>query len=212
MLTIKLGFALEGNSDYPVVPNLTRRIIQSYASDTEFLPESTLRPRKRGHGFVQELPTFARQLQEDNVDMIIAVVDTDNSRVNERRQLLQQAQQRCQNNGIATCVATGLAVHALEAWLLADELALFSVFDGHRQAVKFPPAEQELSPKTTLNHIVQKLTHGQEVSFVPFATELSQNIRLQLLRQRCGHFDDFAQNVINCFRNLERMRNQPPAG
>jgi len=212
MLTLKLGFALEGNSDYPVIPHLTQRVIQDYAPNTIFLPDSTLRPRKRGHGFVQELPTFARQLQDDEVDMIVAVVDTDNNRINERRQLIQQAKQRCQDIGIPTCIADGLAVHALEAWLLADELALFAVFDGNRQAVQFPPAEREPSPKFTLNHIVQELTGGQEVSFVPFATELSENIRLQILRQRCDHFDNFARNVINCFRNLERIQNQPPVG
>ncbi|KAF0107305.1 MAG: hypothetical protein FD146_1783 [Anaerolineaceae bacterium] len=212
MLTIKLGFALEGNSDYPVIPNLTRRVIQSYAPDTVFLPESTLRPRKRGHGFVQELHTFARQLQDDKVDMIVAVVDTDNTRVNERGRLIQEAQQRCMSNGIATCIAAGLAVHALEAWLLADELALFNVFDGDRQAVQFPSVELELSPKAAINRIVQELTHGQEVSFVPFAADLVENIRLQILRQRCPHFDDFARNVTNCFRHLERIQNQPPAG
>jgi hypothetical protein len=210
MLTIKLGFALEGNSDYPVIPLLTKRVILDYARDTVFLPDSTLRPRKRGHGFVQELPTFARQLQDDHVDMIIAVVDTDNTRIIDRRILIQQAQERCEADGIAACIAAGLAVQALEAWLLADEHALFTVFDGDRQGMQFPPAEKESSPKTTLNRIVQQLTKGEEVSFASFATDLSENIRLRILRQRCGHFDDFAQNVINCVRSLERIKNQPP--
>jgi hypothetical protein len=205
MLNIKLGFALEGNSDYPIIPSLTRRVIQEYAPNTSFQPDSILRPRKRGHGFVQELPTFARQLLDDNVDIIVAVVDTDNTRVNERRQLIQLAKVRRQEIGIVACIADGLAVHALEAWLLADESAIFATFDGNRQGVQFPNPEREPSPKTTLNHIVQELTEGQEVSFVPFASELSGQIQLQILRQRCSYFDEFARNVINCVRELERL-------
>jgi len=86
---------------------------------------------------------------------------------------------------------TGLAVHSLEAWLLADEAAAFAMFDGDRSNVLFPSPEQELSPKATLNRIVRTLTSGQEVSFAPFADELAQEIRLALLRQRCPHFDEF---------------------
>ena len=205
MLKIKLGFALEGNSDYPVIPCLTRRVIQDYAPNVTFQSDSILHPRKRGHGFVQELPTFARQLQDDNVDIVIAVVDTDNTRINERRELLQKAKQHCVDNGIPICIADGLAVHALEAWLLADESALFAVFDGDRQRVQFPSPEREVEPKAYLNRIVQELTDGQEVSFVPFATELSEQIRLDVLRQRCGYFDEFARNLINCTKHLERI-------
>lgn len=205
MFNLKLGFALEGNSDYPIIPCLTRRIIQEHTPNITFLPDSILRPRKRGHGFVQELPTFARQLLDDQVNLIVAVVDTDNIRINERRQLIQRAKDRCHEIGIGVCIADGLAVHALEAWLLADESAIFAIFDGIRQGVRFPSPEREPSPKIALNRIVHELTEGQEISFVPFAAELSEQIRLQILRQRCGHFDEFASNVINCVRELERL-------
>ena len=91
MSTLRLGFALEGNSDYPIIPLLSRRVVQDTFPGIAIAPDSILRPRKRGHGFVRELPIFSRQLREDDVDIVIAVVDTDNTRINERLKLLREA-------------------------------------------------------------------------------------------------------------------------
>ena len=205
MVTLKLGFALEGNSDYPVIPCLTRRLISEYDPQIILATNSVLRPRKRGHGFIQELPTFASQLRDDSVDILVAVVDTDNAQIGERRRLLQEAKRRCADLGLAVCIADGLAVHSLEAWLLADEAAAFAVFDGSRSGVMFPSPEQDPAPKATLNRIVRTLTGGQEVSFAPFAGELAQEIRLAILRQRCSYFDEFARNLLNCVKEWQRL-------
>ena len=205
MATLKLGFALEGNSDYPVIPCLARRLISEYDPQIILATNSVLRPRKRGHGFIQELSTFASQLRDDRVDIVVAVVDTDNTQIGERRRLLQEAKQRCADLGLAVCIADGLAVRSLEAWLLADEAAAFAVFDGERSNVLFPSPEQDPAPKATLNRIVRTLTNGQEVSFAPFAAELAQEIRLAVLRQRCSHFDEFARNLINCVKEWQRL-------
>ena len=161
MPNLKLGFALEGNSDYPVIPSLTRRVVQVTFGGIGLSEDSVLRPRKRGHGFIRELPTFAQQLRDDGVDIVVAIVDTDNTKVNERRRLLDESKQRCVERGIAVCVASGLAVQALEAWLLADEAAIFRVFDGVRSSVTFHTPEQEPMPKNTLNQIVRTLTLGR---------------------------------------------------
>jgi hypothetical protein len=205
MAILKLGFALEGNSDYPVIPCLARRLISEYDPQIILATNSVLRPRKRGHGFIQELSTFASQLRDDRVNIVVAVVDTDNTQIGERRRLLQEAKQRCADLGLAVCIADGLAVRSLEAWLLADEAAAFAVFDGERSNVLFPSPEQDPAPKATLNRIVRTLTDGQEVSFAPFAAELAQEIRLAVLRQRCSHFDEFARNLINCVKEWQRM-------
>jgi hypothetical protein len=205
MATLKLGFALEGNSDYPIIPLLSRRVVQDIFPDVTTAPDSILRPRKRGHGFVRELPILARQLREDNVDIVIAVVDTDNTRINERLKLLHEAKERCVQLEIAVCIAEGLAVRSVEAWLLADSQAIFQVFDGDRASVSFPAPENDPSPKRTLNYIVRTLTAGREVTFVPFADMLATNIRLNILRHSCGHFDEFARNLINCVKEWQRV-------
>ena len=115
MSALKLGFALEGNSDYPVIPCLARRVVTEEFPTVVLAEDSVLRPRKRGHGFIQELPTFARQLRDDGVDIVVAVVDTDDTQVNERLRLLREVKERCSELGLAVCIAEGLAVRSLEA-------------------------------------------------------------------------------------------------
>ena len=205
MATLKLGFALEGNSDYPIIPLLSRRVVQDTFPNITIAPDSILRPRKRGHGFIRELPIFARQLRADDVDVVIAIVDTDNTRVNERLKLLREAKDRCRQLEIAVCIAEGLAVRSVEAWLLADSQAIFKVFDGDRASVSFPAPENDPSPKRTLNDIVRTLTAGREVTFAPFADLLAVDIRLDVLRRSCGHFEKFTRDLINCVREWQRI-------
>ncbi len=205
MPTLKLGFALEGNSDYPVIPCLSRRVILEDFPEAVFSEDSVLRPRKRGHGFVRELPTFATQLRDEGADILVAVVDTDNAQTSERLKLLHEAKERCVTLGLAVCIAEGLAVRALEAWLLSDEAAVFHVFDGDRASVQFPSPERDPDPKNTLNQIVRVLTTGREITFASFAKDLADAIRLAVLRQRCPHFDEFARNLINCVKESQRL-------
>ncbi len=204
-MVLKLGFALEGNSDYPIIPLLSRRVVRTAFPRLTIAPDSVLRPRKRGHGFIRELPIFCRRLREDGVDIVVAVVDTDNTRINERLRLLREAKELCAQGQIAVCIAEGLAVRSVEAWLLADEQAIFDVFGGKRADVSFSSApENDPSPKRTLNNIVRTLTNGREVTFVSFADELAERIDLERLRRRCPHFDRFAGNLINCVREWQR--------
>ncbi|MEE8390832.1 MAG: DUF4276 family protein [Anaerolineae bacterium] len=205
MATLKLGFALEGNSDYPIIPLLSRRVVQDTFPDVTIAPDSILRPRKRGHGFIRELSIFARQLREDNVDVVIAVVDTDNTRINERLKLLYVAKDQCARLEIAVCIAEGLAVCSVEAWMLADPQAIFNVFDGDQASVSFPAPEDNPSPKRALNDIVRTLTKGRQVTFVPFADVLAADIQLSVLRHRCDHFDKFARNLTNCVKEWQRI-------
>lgn len=205
MRTLKLGFALEGNSDYPVIPRLSQRVILEDIPEIVFAEDSILRPRKQGHGFVKELPTFAAQLRDDGADILVAVVDTDNSRKGERIKLLREAKARCTEPGLALCIAEGLAVRALEAWLLADEAAVFHVFDGDRASVTFPSPERDPDPKTTLNQIVRVLTSGREITFASYAGELAEAIRMAVLRQKCPHFGAFARNLVQCVKEWQRV-------
>ena len=212
MLTLKLGFALEGNSDYPVIPCLARRVIHETFAQVTLAPDVLLRPRKRGHGLIRELPTFARQLQAEGADILVAIVDTDDTQINERLRLLREAKESCA--AIALCIAEGLAVRKLEAWLLADETAIFRIFDGDLSKVTFAVPENDPDPKSTLNRVVRTLTQGREVTFASSANELAEAIRLDRLRQRCPHFDEFARNLVNCVRQWERVnlaRGEPVA-
>ncbi len=205
MQTLKLGFALEGNSDYPVIPHLSRRLVSDHFADIALSEDSVLRPRKRGHGFIREMPAFARQLIDDGAHVLVAVVDTDDTQIGERLKLLRETVQRCAELSRPICIAEGMAVRSLEAWLLADETAIFQIFDGDRANVNFPSPERDPDPKTRLNQIVRTLTSGREITFAPFANELAMSIRLVTLRQKCPHFDEFARNFINCVKEWRRL-------
>lgn len=200
----KIGFALEGNGDYPVLPVLTRRLLQSEFAGLSLAPDSILRPRKRGHGFISELPTFATQLRVDGCDLLVAVVDSDNTRAAVRLKMLQEAKARCEARGIALCIAEGVAVHAVEAWLLADGEALHEVFGGDRALCEHQTPETIDEPKIHLNTLVRRLSEGVEVSFASYSEDIASKIRLNLLRRRCPHFDALAQNIINCARLLQK--------
>ncbi len=153
----------------------------AYIPGVSIALDSILRPRKRGHGFIQELPIFSRRLREDNVDVVIAVVDTDDTRINERLKLLREAKDRCAQLEIAICIAEGLAVRSVEAWLLADLQAIFKVFDGDRSSVSIPAPENDPLPKRTLNDIVRVLIEGREVTFAPFADVLAADVAHTLI-------------------------------
>jgi hypothetical protein len=206
MLTLKLGFALEGNSDYPVIPCLALRIIHEYDSNIPTALLSPLRPRKRGHGFIKELPTFIRQLNDEAIDIAVAVVDTDDTRVNERRKMLKEAGEECEKNGIPVYLAYGIAVHALEAWLYADPNALFDIYDGNRSSIQFPNPENDQTPKLTLNRIIRVLTNEQEVSFISRAADLTNRIDLSILGKTCRHFNDFRDNLIGCVKRWQQVK------
>jgi len=204
MKPLKLGFALEGKSDYQVIPILVRRLVAEIYPAIVLSSPTTLRPREHGHGFIKRLPILARQMQGEGVHILVAVVDANDRFVSERRRLLQEAQEQCRGQ-VSLCLATGLAVHALEAWLLDSE-ALFAVFDGRRADLpSWPSPDRVDNPKATLNQAVRALTGGRELGFSSFADDLAQAVRLNALRRNCTAFQDFVESLSACIREWERL-------
>lgn len=194
-----IGFALEGNGDYPILPVLTSRLLAAEFPDLQTQSDTVIRPRKTGHGFIKELPTFAATIRAAGCDMLVAVVDSDAPKAPERLQRLRDAKSLCERD-IPICVAEGLAIRSIESWLLADDAALFSTFGGDRNKWVFPNPESLEEPKITLNTLVRQQSEGSEVSFAFYAGDLAEKIDIELLRRRCSRFDRLARNIINCVR------------
>ena len=197
--TYKVGFALEGNGDYPILPVLTRRLIAEEFPDLLLQNDTVIRPRKTGHGFISELPTFAATIRAAGCDMLVAVVDSDTLRASQRLQRLRDAKAVCEGK-VPICVAEGVAVRAIESWLLADDAALHATFGGDRHKWVFPNPENLDMPKTMLNTLVRQQSGGSEVSFASYAGDVAARIDIELLRRRCSSFDRLARNIINCVR------------
>lgn len=196
----KVGFALEGNGDYPVLPVLTRRLLEENFPDLPLEEETIIRPRKTGYGFISELPTFAATLSAAGCDMLVAVVDSDAPKATERLNRLREAKAKCEERAISLCIAEGVAIRAIEAWLLADDAALYSIFGGERARWVSPHPENLEAPKATLNTLVRQQSGGSEVSFASYAGDIAALLNLDLLRRRCSSFAQLAQNIINCVR------------
>ena len=195
-----VGFALEGNGDYPILPVLTRRLIADEFPALALQCDTVIRPRKTGHGFISELPTFAATLRAAGCDALVAVVDSDAPKAVERLNRLREAKRKCEERGIPLCIAEGVAVRAIEAWLLSDDAALFAIFGGERAKWISPNPEQLPEPKVTLNTLVRQQSGGNEVSFASYAGDIAKQMDLALLRRRCPSFDRLATNILNCVR------------
>jgi hypothetical protein len=187
-----------------IIPVLTERIIEKYDNSITLEKPSKRRPRQKGNGFIKHLPKLAKNLVDDDVDILVAVVDADVKYGSERRKLLSEVKEKCSGDNIALCIADGLAINALEAWLLADENALFKIYDGSLPPQKTKDPEKETNPKEVLSKIILKLTEGIESSYTSRANELANEIDLQILKDRCGSFGAFATNIINCLKKLKR--------
>ncbi|MFQ5859136.1 MAG: DUF4276 family protein [Anaerolineae bacterium] len=210
MTAIRIGYSLEGPFDYRVVPILLRRLAEETLGETvtvEQLPPPPGRLR-RGHGLIASLPADAEVLRELEAEIIVAIVDTDNTRVMECLTTLRDARDRVQPSPL--CFALGVAVRSIEAWLLADEQAIRAALIDDTygdQAVPRQPAPETLpDPKTHLNNLISDLTDGIEPGVDPFAEAIAEHIDLQALRDRCPRFDGLATEFVNCVRRVLRIR------
>lgn len=205
--TYKIGFALEGNGDYPILPVLTRRLLEEHFPDLPLQQDTVIRPRKTGHGFISELPTFATTVQATGCDLLVAVVDSDAPKAADRLNRLREAKEKCAGRGIALCIAEGVAIRAVEAWLLSDDAALYAIFGGERARWITTNPETLEAPKITLNTLVRQQSGGNEVSFASYAGDIASQMDMALLRRRCPSFDQLARNIVNCVRQWMLLQN-----
>ena len=202
----KIGFALEGNGDYPILPVLTRRVIAEQFPNLQLQENTVIRPRKTGHGFITELPTFALTLRATGCDLLVAVVDSDAPKAADRLNRLREAKTKCSERGVSLCIAEGVAIRAIEAWLLADDGALCEIFGGERAKWVHSNPENLEAPKVTLNTLVRQQSGGNEVSFASYAGDIATQMDIALLRRRCPSFDQLARNTINCVHEWIRLQ------
>jgi hypothetical protein len=206
---IRVGYSLEGPFDYRVVPALLRRLVEETfgeAMTVEQLPPPPGRLR-RGHGLIASLPADARVLSELGAEIIVSVVDTNNTRAMTRVTALREARDRAQPSPL--CFALGVAVHSIEAWLLADEqairVALAEHTYGDQPVPRQPDPETLPDPKAHLNDLMSYLTDGIEPGADRFVEAIVAHTDLRILRNRCPQFDALATEFVNCVRQVFRI-------
>lgn len=209
-MVIQVGCSLEGPFDYRIVPVLLSRLADDSFGNTVDI--ETLPPppswMKRGHGLINALPADARILNELGAEIIVGIVDTDNTQITTRLTALREAREQAQPSPI--CFALGVAVRSIEAWLLADEEAIRTALTehtyGNQTVPRQPNPETIADPKTHLNSLISELTEGIEPSADRFAEAIAEHIDLQTLRDRCSRFDALSTAFVNCIRQVLRIR------
>ncbi|MBI1926383.1 DUF4276 family protein [Candidatus Poribacteria bacterium] len=201
MAILKIAYALEGPSDHRIVPILIERLIEDY-SDTPPIEvmRSVRRTRRRGHGFVKELPQLVRSLESDETDILVAIVDADAPKLmNERLNLLRETIEKLQPSPI--CFVMGVAVKSLESWLLADEHAI-RLAVGVAYVPQQPAPEGIDAPKTYLDKLIRNLSDGREFSIGRLTNEIASALDLQRFKSRCSHFEQIAQELNRCLQRF----------
>jgi Domain of unknown function (DUF4276) len=206
---VRIGFALEGNSDYDIIPILVRRYLTETYSEAAIELLTPLRPTERGNGFIKRLSYFARQLSQKNAVILVVVLDTDESAVGDRRKNILDAIKKCKLDGAAICISYGLAVKAMEAWLLSDVAALKKTFHSVQNVDEQKNPETIKDPKGVLNQLVQRMTDGVIKTYSDHASELAERVDLKKISTRCAHFSDFLKEIDTCMKPVLRQELKP---
>lgn len=139
---------------------------------------------------MRSFPGLLKSFQWSNlggpVDKAIVVQDADGREPNS---LLARMEAKISGRSYPFPVKFAVVVQKLEAWLLADEVALERV-TGEKTPVHNP--EEITDPKAKLTSALS-LPYTHRV-----AARIAAHIKLDTLEQRCGSFRTFRQAVLDC--------------
>jgi hypothetical protein len=199
MTALRVAFVLEGHRDYQVIPAFAQRVATAEFTDLQLSVASRF-GRKRGFGFISELGDVLRALDNDGVPLCVAVVDA-NGDESRRLKSLREAVARVQPLAV-TCV-TGVAVRALEAWLLADEQAIGAALMERPAVPRQPEPRSIRDPKAALQELIGSCTGGVEFFTDAIGRNIAQAADLSVVRKRCHDFDEFYREFANCLRQYQ---------
>ena len=195
------------------LPQLLRKLIRDSAADKEIeffskrgprlFPKKDRRIGRSQHGFANRLVSILGLKEGREADAIVMVVDRDGVRnkdriveLNKGRETLRQAKKPC---------AVGVAIEMIEAWLLADEIALRTALEEptiQRQpdpeGLDSRDEQSDNNPKGRLERLMKKAI-GREIPRSEFPdryADIAQAVDIQVLENRCSKgFQPFAMQI-----------------
>ena len=210
MAIYKVGFVLEGKSDRYVIPTLVKRLVQNQHEQLT-IQEDFLQSPKKGHGFISELANLNANFRSRGAHCVVAVVDSSSSKEHVYREKFEQVARQATDTPLAFVpLAYGIAVHEMEAWLLADQAALKAVTRGDLRRMTWVDHPESIpDPKEYLAKIVFDMA-GKNLPFADYAQIWVKEVDLKRLKQRCPHFADFADRLLQVIDTFVKQHGPTP--
>lgn len=188
----------EGNTDVRVGLFAEARgaiavLLQRLLAASLNAPESAVRvegqrlPRLQSGGGYERKMRLAIELYDGKADGLAVVVDRDGNENRDRLRLLEVGRQSA-TASLSQRTAIGVAIEMMEAWLLADTGALATILNA---------TGAQPDPETIPNPKAVMCTLAESAGKKPASCydELAANCNIQVVRNRCRAFEEFAREV-----------------
>ena len=181
------GLVVEGVYDEAALTEFVRKCLEAEVEVIIRQSEDSARLMRRFPGFLEE---FRYVKAGSNVDKAIVIRDADRRRPAE---LVKRMEGKISNRRYPFPVELLVVVEELEAWLLADEIAIEAVTRIRPQPVANP--ERLNDPKNRLRRVLSDAS----TAYTPeIARKIAATSRVDVLKARCPSFARFHEAVIDC--------------
>ena len=186
---LSVGLIVEGIYDEAALTEFVRKCLS---------PEVRVICRQCGGApqLMRKFPGFLKEFEDVNagvpVDKAIVVRDADHKIPED---LISRMQSKIGGRNYPFPKHLLVIVQALEAWLLADEIALSSVTNISQHRVPYP--ERIFDPKAKLRSILSDARGAQSVYTHEVARKIAAAARTEILAARCPSFRKFQEAVVN---------------
>lgn len=177
-----IGICVEGQNDIEAIKSLLMKINSSYIDNfINYIPRY-----HRGYpNLIRNLHQTLFEFNRLNVNIIVILVDNDRQKKQRRFKELQKICKGTHCN--YDLIAMGVAVEALEAWLLADENALSKLTNRTISAQQNPENIQR--PDVVLKEITQY--HSIGMPYFEILQRIVIELNLDIVLRRCKSFKNF---------------------
>ncbi len=181
---MRAGLSIEGPNDQYTVQILVERVLAGLDLDWMYRPH-------RGYASLErELKDDLVEYEVGGVKLVVVVADNDRSSRNHRKRQLNESMDL--HPSLKEVTIIGIAVQALEAWLLADEKAMSTACG--RDIRTQPNPETIDDPKNLLRSLVQiktlSIPHPQLLSKIAHA------LRIDFVRTKSDSFNIFCDDLL----------------
>ena len=193
------GIQSDDPSPCGVVPILVLRSLAEAKRARRFSFRASSRSRRRSHkgGYGKQVLMAITDAVHDKASAVVVVTDRDGESNQSRLTEMVRGRELAESKGLVCPTALGLAIEELEAWLLADEMAIASA-TGKRPDRLLPDPEADDNPKATLQTYLPKISDAQEGPW-PYEA-IAEVIDLETLKKRCPKgfgpfYDEVTKNL-----------------